>query len=104
MKLKVAGRHVEITPHLREYINRHFERLTKFDHGIIQGDIIISRDRAFDVAEGKIHVGHTFLMASGRGTDTYTAVNEMFDKVRIQLSKYEGRLKTRRRGISKKKI
>lgn len=101
MKLKVAARHVEITPHLREHIDRHFERLAKLDHGIIKGEIILSRDRAFDVAEGKIHVGHTFLTAKGRGTDTYAAVNEMFDRVKVQLNKYEGRLKTRRRGGSK---
>ncbi|MEO0074465.1 MAG: ribosome-associated translation inhibitor RaiA [candidate division WOR-3 bacterium] len=102
MMLKLSSRHVEITPHLREHISKQFERLAKLDHGIIQGEVTLTRDRAFDVAEGKIHVGHTFLTASGRGTNTYTAVNEMFDKVRVQLGKYEGRIKTRRRGRTRK--
>jgi putative sigma-54 modulation protein len=101
MKLRLTGRHFEVTPHLRRHIVERFDRLERFDHGVIEGDVVLFKDRAFDVAEGKVHLGHTILTAKARGTDMYVAVNEMFDKVQTQLQRYESKLKTRKRSAER---
>jgi len=101
LKLRLTGRHFEVTPHLRRHVNERFERLERFDHGVISGEVVLFKDRAFDVAEGQVHLGHTFLTAKGSGTDMYVAVNDMFDKLQTQLQRYEDRLKARKRSAGR---
>jgi putative sigma-54 modulation protein len=93
MQLTITGRHFDITPHLRQHVNSRFERLGRFDHHVIAGELVLFKDRASDVAEGKIHLGHEIFAAKGQGNDMYVAVNDLFDKLQKQLQRYEDKVK-----------
>lgn len=93
MNLRLTGRHVEITPHLRKHVEAHFEKLDRLDHHTIEGELVLFRDRAFDVAEGKFLVGPKHLNAKAQGPDFYVAVNSVFTKIQKQLQRHESRLK-----------
>jgi|UniRef100_A0A7V3PTR7 putative sigma-54 modulation protein len=97
MELTITGRHFEVTPHLREYVEKKIKKITRYDHQILEGEIILFQDRAFDVAEGKIHSGHFLVTAIGHGKDMYEAVNDLTDKIIVQLEKHREKAQARRR-------
>jgi ribosomal subunit interface protein len=97
MKFNLTGRHIEVTPHLRAHVTEKISKLDHFNAQISEGEIILFRDSIKDIAEGKIHVGHTVLTAKGSGPDMYVAVNDLVDKLLAQVQRYEGRLRARKR-------
>ncbi|MEO0079663.1 MAG: ribosome-associated translation inhibitor RaiA [candidate division WOR-3 bacterium] len=97
MNLNLTARHIDITPHLRAHINTRFKKLAKFNRHIVEGEIVLFKDRASDIAEGRIHLNHTVITAKGRGTDLYFAVNDLAEKLLHQLQRYEGKLRDRKR-------
>lgn len=103
MRITITGRHFEVNEHLRDYVNKKLEKLAKFDHQISKGEIILFRDRAFDVAEGKVHSGHFVLTAKGHGNDMYQAVNDLTDKIVIQLERHLEKIRARRRRAGKER-
>ena len=103
MQFTISGRHFEITPHLKEYIDKKIKKLARYDHQILEGEIVLFRDRAFDVAEGKVHSGHFVVTAKGKGKDMYDAVNDLIDKIIVQLERHIEKIQTRRRRAGTKK-
>lgn len=97
MKLTLTARHFDITPHLRKYVEDRFARLDRYNSHIQESEVILFQDRAFGIAEGKVHMGHTLIAAKGRAPDMYDAVNDLSDKLLVQLQRHEGKLKARRR-------
>lgn len=97
MKLNITGRHFDITPHLRQHIDRRFDRFERLDGHIIAADVVLFRDRARAVAEARLHLSHTIFAAKGSGSDMYLAVNDLVDKLHSQLERYEDKLHSRKR-------
>ncbi|MGQ9678031.1 MAG: ribosome hibernation-promoting factor, HPF/YfiA family [bacterium] len=97
MQITLTARHLEVTPHMKEYLAKKLKKLEKFDHQILKSEVVLFQDRAQEVAEGKIHTGHFVITAKGHGTDPYHAVNELTDKLIIQLERRLGKIRTRRR-------
>jgi ribosome-associated inhibitor A len=97
MQLTITARHYDVTPHLREHIESKIKKLSRYDHQILEGEIILFQDRAFDVAEGKIHSGHLVITAKGQGKDMYEAVNDLTEKIAVQLERHLEKIRTRRR-------
>lgn len=97
MNLTLTGRHIEITPYLKSHVAEKVKKLDRYHEHIIEAEIVLSKDSINDVAEGKIHLGHTVLTAKGLGNDMYVAVNDLVDKLLAQLQRYEGKLRGRKR-------
>lgn len=97
MNLTLTARHFEITPNLKKHIDTKIARLEHYADRITRGEVVLFRDSINDIAEGKIHVGHTMLTARGQGKDMYLAVNDLVDKLVVQLNRYEGKLRDRKR-------
>ncbi len=98
MKLTLTARHFNITPYLRKHVEDKASKLEKHNSHILEGEIILFQDHVDGIAEGKVHLGHTVLAAKGQAPDMYDAVNDLFDKLLVQLQRHEGRMKDRRRG------
>ncbi|MGB9742790.1 MAG: ribosome hibernation-promoting factor, HPF/YfiA family [candidate division WOR-3 bacterium] len=103
MQLTITARHYDITPHLREHIESKISKLARYDHQILEGEIILFQDRAFDVAEGKIHTSHLVITAKGQGKDMYEAVNDLADKIAARLERHLEKIRTRRRRAGREK-
>ncbi len=97
MQLNLTARHFEISSHLREHITEKFSKLEKFNNHIIEGEIVLFKDHVSEIAEGKIHLGHTVIAARGEATDMYDAVNDLAEKVLVQLQRHDGKLQDRKR-------
>jgi len=99
MQLKLTGRHFEITPTLKAHVTERFDRLSKYNAHILEGEVVLFRDHVNDIAEGKIHLGHTVFAAKGEAADMFGAVGDLVDKLLIQLQRHEGRLRDRKRHL-----
>jgi len=97
MQLNLTGRHFEITPQLRRHVEDKLHKLEKLNSRIAETEIVVFKDRYNDVAEGKIHLSHTVLAAKAEAGDMQTAVSELVDRLIVQLKRYEGRLRNRKR-------
>lgn len=97
MQLKLTGRHFEITPTLKEHVTEKFTRLEKYNSHILEGEVVLFRDHVIDIAEGKIHLGHTVLAAKGEASDMFGAIGDLVDKLLVQLQRHEGKLRDRKR-------
>jgi ribosomal subunit interface protein len=97
MNLTLTGRHLEITPYLKAHVDEKVKKLDHFNSHIIETEIVLLKEGAKDVAEGKVHMSHTVLAATGRGKDMYIAVNDVIDKLVAQLLRQQGKFHDRKR-------
>jgi len=97
MNLTLTGRHLEITPYLKAHVDEKVKKLDHFNSHIIKAEIVLLKEGARDVAEGKIHLSHTVLTAKGRGKDMYIAVNDVIDKLATQVHRQQGKFQNRKR-------
>jgi putative sigma-54 modulation protein len=97
MKLKLTGRHIEITNHLKDHVETKFRRLDRYAEHVSETDIVLFKEGIRDVAEGKLHLSHSIITAKGLGGDMYSAVNDLVDKLAGQLLRHEGKLRDRKR-------
>ena len=97
MEISITARHFDLTPALKEYAREKVGKLEKHFDVIIEGEVILSRESGFDVAEGKIHLRHNVFIAKGRSNDMYLAVSEMVNKLVKQLRRQEGKWKNKKR-------
>jgi ribosome-associated inhibitor A len=97
MNLTLTGRHLEITPYLKAHVDEKVKKLDHFNSHIIKAEIVLLKEGARDVAEGKVHMSHTVLAAKGQGKDMYIAVNDVIDKLVAQLLRQQGKFQDRKR-------
>ena len=97
MNLTLTGRHFEITPYLKAHVDEKIKKLDHFNSHIIKAEIVLLKEGAKDVAEGKVHLSHTVLAAKGQGKDMYIAVNDVIDKLVAQLHRQQGKFQDRKR-------
>jgi putative sigma-54 modulation protein len=72
------------------------KKLERYFEHISEVGVVLAKDSVKDVAEGKVHLKHTVLAAKGQGDDMYMAVNDLVDKLLVQLKRHEGKLRTRK--------
>ncbi len=97
MNLTLTGRHIEITPYLKNHVALKVKKLERYNDHITQAEIVLAKDSTKDMAEGKVHLKHAVLTATGKGDDMYMAVNDLVDKLLVQLRRHDGKLRTRKR-------
>jgi ribosomal subunit interface protein len=101
MNLTLTGRHIEITPYLKNHVALKTKKLERYKTSVTQAEIVLAKDSTKDIAEGKVHLGHSVLTATGKGDDMYMAVNDLVDKLLVQLRRHDGKLRARKRQPSK---
>lgn len=92
MKVTITGKHIEISPEIKQYIENEIEQLEKYDKNIMNANAIIERnDKRYNV-EMEISVKkHTFT-ASDEDFELIPSIDNTFKKLKTQLIKYEKKL------------
>jgi len=97
MEITIVSKQLEVTPSLREYVEKKLQKLNRFfDH--IQ-DIRVTESIVKDqhIIEVTIKAGHSLIRAEERTNDMYTSIDKVVDKLEVQLKKYKGRFITNKR-------
>ncbi|MFH0942007.1 MAG: ribosome-associated translation inhibitor RaiA [Chloroflexota bacterium] len=102
MELVITGKHLDITPEVRSYVERKLGKLSRHLPGIMKANVEVaeektrSREHHF-VAQVTLDAGGAILRGEVRGEDLLTAIDRV-EKVMVrQIDRYKGKTQSRGR-------
>jgi len=97
MDITVTGRHLEITPAIREYAAKKLEHIGIDFPRVLSVHFILEVDKYRHIAEVVLHCGsHIVIEARDVEEDLYAAIDKVVDKAGRQMQKYKTRIKNHR--------
>ncbi len=82
MQLSLTGHHVEITPALREYVEKKLERIVRhFDQVIDVHCVLTVEEKLRQKADATLHVSGNAIHAVATEPDMYAAIDALADKL-----------------------
>ncbi len=97
MQVIFSGKHLEVTPSLREYAENKLVKLTRFFDHVQEVRVMESIMRNQQIVEVTLIADGTTIRAEERATDMYASIDLVIDKLERQLERYKGRFITRTR-------
>lgn len=91
MRLMITGRHVAVTPALREYVETRMERLDRYGLKLGTLQILLGLEKFHHVAEVVGVVQGRRLQAKTSTEEMYASIDEVVDKLGAQLRKLKER-------------
>lgn len=89
MNLKINGHNLEITPALREHIEKKITKLTNhFDH-VIDAKFTLSIEKLNHVVEATIHLPRANIHAISNDENMYHAIELLINKLDRQIIKFK---------------
>ena len=89
MNITVSGHQVEITDPLHEYAAEKIGRVHKhFDH-VTNTNVVLHVEKTRHMAEATIHARGATLHATATGTDLYSAIDLLADKLDRQVVRHK---------------
>lgn len=92
MKLRITGRHMDVTPALRRYLDTRFDRLDRYELkvGIVQ--VVLSVEKLQHKAEAVCVVNGKRVQAKTSTREMYATIDALVDRIDGQLRKLKERL------------
>ncbi len=91
MQNTITGRHVEITPALKDYVESKFERLERHHEPPTSAQVILTVEKLDHKAEAIVHVAGETVYAEAVDADMYAAIDALADKLDRQLRRHKER-------------
>src|SRR5262245_9013400 len=92
MKIDMTGRHVEITPALREFVEEKLGKLERLLDTPLEAHVVLSINKHRQVAEIQIKTRTAVLSGAEETADVYASVGEVVDKLERQALRHKERL------------
>lgn len=97
MNLNITARHFEVTDQLKDFTEKKFHKLEKYQNLITKTDLVLTDENGLKTAEGKIGVRGSFMIAKTKSHDIYLAIAQLAEKLLKQMKTYDGKLKSKKR-------
>ena len=92
MNLNITGRHVEVTPAIRDYVTSKLDRVIRHFDNVTSVAVILSVEKLKQKAEVTLHVRGKDIFVESDDADLYAAIDAMTDKLDRQVQKYKQKL------------
>ena len=89
MNLNITGRHVEVTPAIRDYVTSKLDRVIRHFDNVTSVTVILSVEKLKQKAEVTLHVRGKDLFVESDDADLYAAIDSVTDKLDRQVQKYK---------------
>lgn len=89
MNLSITGRHLEITPAIREYVISKMSRVTRHFDNVIDSQVILSIERLNHTAEVTVRLPGKDIHCEAIDENLYAAIDLLTDKTDRQVIKYK---------------
>jgi len=89
MNFNLTGRHIDITPAIRDYVTSKVERAIAHVDNVTSANVIISVEKLKQKAEVTVQVRGKSIFVESDDTDLYAAIDSMADKLDRQIVKYK---------------
>jgi putative sigma-54 modulation protein len=93
MKVQLSGHHVEITPPLRQYVERKLGRMMRRFDGLIEVHCTLTVEKMRHKADARVHVSGFTFYADVVGDDMYAAIDALADKLDRRVRKHKERVR-----------
>ena len=103
MRVELTGRHVEISPGLRNLVTRKLAKIDRLlSNAGLSATVVVTKEKLKNVVEVTLHArGEHFLHAVAKAETWATALTTVVDKVLHQGEKLKGKwLERKRRGAA----
>ncbi len=102
MNLNLTGRHLEITPAIREHVLSKLDKVKRHFDNVIDINVILSVDKLIQKAEASVHVSGKTLFAETEDSNLYVAIDALADSLDRQVLKHKEKHTARRHDDSGK--
>jgi putative sigma-54 modulation protein len=102
MNLNLTGRHLEITPAIRQHVSDKLAKLKNHFDNVIDVNIVLSVDKLQQKAEGSVHLSGKDLFVECDDENLYVAIDSMIDKLDRQIIRHKEKYEARRHDASGK--
>jgi putative sigma-54 modulation protein len=92
MKLKITGRHMDITPALRNYVETRFGRLDRYGLKVGSLQVVLGVEKLQHKAEVTGAVSGKRVQAKTSTAEMYASIDALVDRVDAQFRKWKERL------------
>ncbi|GAB4130279.1 MAG: ribosome-associated translation inhibitor RaiA [Sideroxydans sp.] len=89
MNLNLTGRHLEITPAIREHVASKLGKVKRHFDNVIDVNVILSVDKLVQKAEATLHISGKAIHAEASDSNLYTAVDMLVDTLDRQVLKHK---------------
>jgi len=92
MKVVITSKNFSASGHLKEIIEKKFEKLGKYFSNDIVANVIISMERGKQKIEATINARGMIFRAEEGSTDVYDGVDRVIEKLSTQMSRFKTKL------------
>lgn len=92
MKLRITGRHMDVTPALRDYVETRFGRLDRYGLKVGSLQVVLGVDKLQHKAEVVGAVNGKSVQAKTSTREMYATIDALVDRVDAQFRKWKERL------------
>lgn len=89
MQSTITGRHLEVTPALRSYVESKLQRLERHHEPPTSAQVILAVEKVDQKAEAILHVSGETVYAEAVDEDMYAAIDALVDKLDRQLRRHK---------------
>lgn len=97
MNIIVTGRHLEITPALKSYVEKKIIRFDRYLSNISEAIVTLYVEKYRHKAEVLLKVNGVLIQAEGITGDVYASIDEVAEKLERQIKKYKEKLVSHRK-------
>lgn len=93
MEFQITGHNIEVTPALRETVEKKLSKLGQLFDRINSIQVVLKVEKVQQIAEATVQVNGADLHASAEENDMYAAIDLLVDKLSRQLTKHKEKLR-----------
>lgn len=108
MKIIITGKNIELTPSLKDFVEKKMDSIRAFVEHLQEIDVTLSVDKT--KSQGTLHTAEVTIWAKGINfrashshPDMYAAIDLILDKLQKQITKYKDKVKGKKRGKGSRK-
>lgn len=102
MKLRITGRHMDVTPALREYVHTRFERLDRYGLKVASLQVVLDVEKLQHKAEVVGAVNGKRVQAKTSTREMYATIDALVDRIDAQFRKCKEKLVNHKPGKIKR--
>jgi putative sigma-54 modulation protein len=101
MNIIVNGRHLELTPALKNYAEEKIKKFERYFSNITEAVVTLSIEKYRHKAEVLLKANGVMIQAEGVTSEIYSSIDEVVEKLEKQVKKYKEKLVSHRKGEGK---
>jgi putative sigma-54 modulation protein len=96
MDITVTFRHIDSTESLKEYAEEKLSKIGKYFDFPVDAHVVLTAEKFRRMADVTINVNGTVIKAEEETEDMYAAIDQVMDKIEIQVKRYRDKIRKRR--------